>query len=81
MDLQGALISADVVSGPLEDSTRIEAACRIACCNLSHVCAGYSFDATLGRVVGSTVCSLYSNVTQLVPNSNTASGMSRSAVP
>jgi hypothetical protein len=79
MDLEGVLISADVFDVG-EATTSFEAACRIACCNLTHVCKGYSFDASLGRVVGRTVCSLYSDVTQLVPNSNTASGISRSVL-
>ena len=74
MDLVGILISADVYNAP------IETACNVACCNLGALCHGYSFDASLGRITGRSVCSLYSNITQLIPNSNVVSGISTSVL-
>ena len=77
-DLVGTLVGTALAPG---ESALVpsEAACRQACCDAA-ACDGYSFEASVGRRLGSADCYLLVNVTQLVPSNGYASGLRESAL-
>lgn len=77
-DLVGALVGTALTPGAPAPVASAEA-CRQACCD-APVCQGFAVATDFLVMMGSTLCYLYVNISQLVPSSTMASGIVESTL-